>query len=270
MMVGAKGVQGSPPETLEQGRGTRRFKTRKEHRWSASVGKERPAPVLFLALLSCLFLLLWGVVLPLAGCGGKEETTTQEGVVEEKSRETEERAEEESHAGEEKVEEEEETEELPGSGGATQFELEDQSIGSGVIMADIQLTDIYWQDHGDFSRIVFEFRGDDGEEPAGVPKVTTYYGGVPGSEEYWNIYVHLNDIILEEMRVSAFMTEGVPMDLGDPVVRTMEMVPTADTESVAFLVKCAYSPAHPGVSSRPHRLRYQTHPMRIMVDILKY
>jgi hypothetical protein len=50
----------------------------------------------------------------------------------------------------------------------------------------------------------------------------------------------------------------------------MQRVGTADTEPVIFLVTCSYSPAHPGISSRPHRLTYQARPVRVILDILKY
>ncbi len=240
---------------------------RRKRRGFAPAGGRKEWPITAWVCLLCSLLLLWSAALPLLGCGGKEkEAATEEEAVEEKPTEGGEEAKPEIPV----EEEEEESSVLPESGGATEFKLQNQSIGSGGVMTNLQLTDIYWQDHGDFFRIVFEYRRKDGKDPDQVPNVSTFYGGVPGNEEYWNIYIHPNDILIGDMKVPTFAAEGVPVSLGNPIVQTMERVPTADTENVAFLVKCTYNPAHPGISSRPHRLRYQTHPMRIMVDILKY
>lgn len=227
----------------------------------------RPARAALLILIALFFL---SAALAYGGCGKSEEGVKEE--KEEAEVREEETAEEEAGAAEEaeEVEEEEEEEEEESvTGGSTEFRLEEQSIGSGVFMTDLEVTDIYWQDHGDFFRIVFEYRRKDGGEPTKVPNVSTFYGGAPGNEEYWNIYINLSDITIGEMKVPTFYTESIPVSLGNPLVKTMERTPTADTESVVFLVKCAYSPAHPGVSSRPHRIMYQTRPMRVMVDIQK-
>lgn len=117
-------------------------------------------------------------------------------------------------------EEAEEASELPESGGATEFKLQNQSIGSGSFITGIQPTDIYWQDHGDFFRIAFEYHKDDGGEPTSVPNLSTFYGGTPGNEEYWNIYINLNinlsDIILEDMKVPIFAAEGGTDQSGEP------------------------------------------------------
>ncbi len=235
---------------------------RGKRRGLTSAGGRRGGSIPAWVFLVCTSILLCSAALPLGGCRGREEAATEEEAVEEKPVEDGEEVKPETTA--------EEASELLESGGATEFKLQNQSIGSGSFITGIQLTDIYWQDHGDFLRIAFEYHTDDGGEPTSVPNLSTFYGGTPGNEEYWKIYIVLSDIILEDMKAPTFAAEGVPISLGNPIVQTMERTPTADTESVVFLVKCTYSPAHPGVSSRPHRLRYQTHPMRIMVDIMKY
>lgn len=199
------------------------------------------------------------------GCGGAERGgREEEAEVIEATRE--EVAEQETEAGRETAGEVE-TEEEPVTGGSTQFSLESQRIGSGTVNADLRVTDIYWADYGEYFRIVFEFRKADGSEPTRVPNVHTDYMGLPGHEEYWNLLIHLDDILVYQLEDPTFAAEAVPVSLGHPVVKTMERMPTADTESIYFLVRCSYSPAHPGISSRPHRLMYATHPLRVIVDI---
>lgn len=165
---------------------------------------------------------------------------------------------------------EEEEGELPDTGGISEFGLEEKSIGSGTAVPDLKVTDIRWADHGDYFRIVFEFAKAGGGKVAAVPNCHTWYAGAPGNEEYHKLFITLEDILTYRFDYAPFAADDMPVSLGDPLVETLERVGTADTEPVFFLVTCSYSPAHPGVSSRPHRLMYQTQPMRVILDILKY
>ncbi len=173
--------------------------------------------------------------------------------------------------GEDEEEDEEGGEdEIPESGGISEFDLNEKSIGSGSTVSDLEVADIRWADHGDYFRIVFEFARSGGGEVTAVPNCHTWYSGAPGDKEYHKIYITLEDIPTYRFDYAPFAADDTPVSLGDPLVETLQRVGTADTEPVFFLVTCSYSPAHPGVSSRPHRLIYQTHPMRIILDILKY
>lgn len=171
---------------------------------------------------------------------------------------------------EEGVEEEEKEEEIPATGGISEFDLEEKSIGAGGHISDLKVTGISWADHGEYFRIVFEFAKSGGGEVTAVPNCHTWYAGAPGNKEYYKLYITLDDIITYKFDYAPFMAGDTQVNLGDPLVKTMQRVWTADTEPVFFLVTCSYSPAHPGISSRPHRLLYQAHPMRVMLDILKY
>ncbi len=218
------------------------------------------------ALVLCLALLILSAVLPCAGCGkaekgapAEEEQAVEEAAEEGGAGETVE--EETAEGGEEVV--------VSESGGYTEFDLEDKHLRRGGFNRGLRVSDIRWADHGEYFRIVFEFRRADGGEVTVVPNVSTRYPGPPDNKEYWNLYITLEDIVCGEFS-SPLFSPDVPVSLGDPLVEKMRWEYTADTDQVRFLVECSYSPAHPGVSSRPHRLMYMTHPMRIVVDIRKF
>lgn len=212
-----------------------------------------------------LAVLILSLSLVTGGCGKSEEAgpgeVEKEEVVEEEPQE-------------EVVEEgagESEEEEVSVTGGDTEFDLEPKKVGVLEPMPELRIADIRWADHDEYFRIVFEFRNADGSEVTRVPQVSTSYkpGAAPGEWEYWNIFISLDCMIRYQFDFPPFNGDDVPVSLGHPLVKSMERVGTADTEPITFLVRCAYSPAHPGVSSRPHRLMYATHPMRVIVDIRK-
>jgi len=164
---------------------------------------------------------------------------------------------------------EDEGEDASISGGTTDFILEGQEIGSGEFIEDLKVTDIRWADHEDYFRIVFEFEYADGSEVTEVPNCQTWYPGAPGDERFYELFISLEDVMQYRFDYAPFVTAEVPHNLGNPLVEAMERAPGADTEPVFFLVTCAHSEAHPGVSSRPHRLMYESDPMRVILDIRK-
>lgn len=149
------------------------------------------------------------------------------------------------------------------SGGNTDFSLNDQQIG-GAYVPDPRIVDIRWADHGDYYRIVFEFENQDGSEVTTVPKTHTWY-----FKPDYGIAIAFDNFATYKYDYSEFTQGGVPVDLGDALVKTMFRWNTADGEPVTFEVDCEHSDAHPGVSARPHRLVYQTGPMRVILDIQK-
>ncbi len=157
------------------------------------------------------------------------------------------------------------------SGGNTDFSLDMQEIGSGQTVSDLKVADISWSDQGEYFRIVFEFELADGGEVTEVPNCNTWYtaSGSPGHEKFYELFIALDDIQTYQFDYPTFAVAGKPVSLGDPLVETMERVSSADTEPVFFLIRCSYSEAHPGVSSRPHRLMYESDPMRVILDINK-
>lgn len=169
----------------------------------------------------------------------------------------------------EEDEEDAEDEDVSISGGNMDFSLEEQEIGSGDFNPDLKVTDIRWADHGEYFRIVFEFEMTDGSEVSEVPNCNTWYPGAPGDKKYYELYISLNDIPFYTLDYAPFAAADTPISLGDPLVETIERVSGADTEPVFFLVRSAHSDAHPGVSSRPHRLMYESDPMRVILDIQK-
>jgi hypothetical protein len=153
------------------------------------------------------------------------------------------------------------------SGGNTDFILDGQEIGTGEYIPELRVSDIRWSNHGEYFRIVFEFENSDGSEVTEVPNCRTWYPGGPGSERYYEIYISLSDIVTYKFDYAPFATPDTPVSLGDSLVETMERYSTADGESVFFIVRCSHSEAHPGVSSRPHRLMYESDPMRVILNI---
>lgn len=149
-------------------------------------------------------------------------------------------------------------------GGNTQFSLDMQEIGRGDSIADLKITDIRWADHGDYFRIVFEVKHADGSDVTTIPDCDTWY-----PDQYYGLAISINNIPTYKFDYAPFKDEEVPVSLGDPLVEYMKRLSTADTEPVYFEVVCSHSDAHPGVSSRPHRLMYETNPMRIILDIQK-
>jgi len=157
------------------------------------------------------------------------------------------------------------------SGGNTDFSLDMQEIGKGDLVSDLKVADIKWSDQGEYFRIVFEFEREDGGEVTEVPNCNTWYtaSGSPGHEKYYELFIALDDILPYQFDYAPFSVADKPVSLGDSLVETMERVSSADTEPVFFLIRCSYSEAHPGVSSRPHRLMYESDPMRVILDIQK-
>jgi len=153
---------------------------------------------------------------------------------------------------------------IPSSGGNTEFSLELQEIGAGNVGAAYKLTDVSWEDHGEFFRVIFELKNADGSDVTEIPYCNTWY-----VSEYYDIGISLNNIITYKFDYAPFAAAEVPVSLGDPLVETIERMFSADTEPVSFRVICAHSEAHPGTSSRPHRLMYITDPMRVILDIQK-
>jgi hypothetical protein len=157
------------------------------------------------------------------------------------------------------------------SGGNTDFSLDMQEIGKGDLVSDLKVADISWSDQGEYFRIVFEFEREDGGEVMEVPNCNTWYtaSGSPGHEKYYELFIALDDILPYQFDYAPFSVADKPVSLGDSLVETMERVSSADTEPVFFLIRCSHSDAHPGVSSRPHRLMYESDPMRVILDIQK-
>jgi len=157
------------------------------------------------------------------------------------------------------------------SGGNSDFSFDMQEIGKGNPISGLKVTDISWSDKGEYFRIVFEFEEEGGGEVTKVPNCRTWYtgSGSEGHENYSEIYIALDDILPEQLDDAAFAVADKSVSLGDPLIETMERVSSGDTEPVFFLVRCSYSEAHSGVSSRPHRLLYMSDPMRVILDIQK-
>ena len=148
--------------------------------------------------------------------------------------------------------------------GSASFSLEDQVIGNGTFNPDLKVTDITWADHGDYFRIVFELKKADGTDLTAVPNCHTWY-----SNPYYVLILSLDDIPTWKYDYPLLQEAVVPVQFGDPVVQMMFRWSTADGEPITIEVTCAYSEAHPGVSSRPHRLTYEANPMRVILDIQK-
>lgn len=157
------------------------------------------------------------------------------------------------------------------TGGNTDFSLEKQEIGEGGYVRDLRITDIWWADHGDYFRIVFGLEKSDGSPVTEVPNCCTFYPGSydPASENFHELFIFFEDIPRYQFDYAPFQADDTPVSLGDDLIETMEGVGVADTEQVRFRICCSYSPAHPGVSSRPHRLMYATNPMRVILDLQK-
>jgi hypothetical protein len=154
-------------------------------------------------------------------------------------------------------------------GGNMNFSLDNQQIGSGTYFTKLKVTNVRWADHGDYFRIVFEYKHEDGSEATGIPNVHTFYPGPLEHKEYHKIEINLLDIIRYQFDFAPLNPDDAPVSLGDPLVKTIQRLSTADMEPVMFLVTCSYSPYPRGISNRPHRLMYQTHPMRVILDIQK-
>jgi hypothetical protein len=220
------------------------------------------------ALVSILILAL----VPAVGCGAAEKPVSlEQGGDNAEAVNTEEETIIDEEPGEETSERSEETAEdesgEPEDGTGTEFLLEGQEIGSGEPLPDLEIDDIHWSDHGYYFRIVFELRRTGGGETAGVPNACTRY---VGEDSLHRIVLTLEDVPTCRFDYEPFAAEDEPVSLGDPVVENLIRLGTADTEPVSFMVECTYSPAHPGISSRPHRLLYSTSPLRVILDILKY
>jgi hypothetical protein len=110
----------------------------------------------------------------------------------------------------------------------------------------------------------FEFENQDGSEVTTVPETHTWY-----PKPDYGIAISFDNFATYKYDYGEFTEGDVPVDLGDALVKTMYRWDTADGEPVTFEVDCEHSDAHPGVSARPHRLMYQTNPMRVILDIQK-
>lgn len=225
-------------------------------------------------LVSAALAALLALAMLTAGCGkSKTEPAGEQARVSEKSEEATaptgaETAEEEAEAGEEEAATEEEA---SVTGGNASFSLEKQQIGEGGYIHDLRIADIRWADHGDYFRIVFEVEKSDGSAVTEVPNCYTLYpaSDFPASENYHELFISFKDIPRYQYDYPEFQADDTPVSLGDTLVKTLERVGVADTEQLRFKISCAYSEAHPGVSSRPHRLMYATNPMRVILDIQK-
>ncbi len=218
-----------------------------------------------LVALTCVASLLSLAVLACAGCDKTEQQEKSPVGEDDETALIEETTAEEEDA----TDADEADEDVSISGGNTDFVLEGQEIGSGDYIPDLEVTDIRWADHGEYFRIVFEFEHTDGSEVTEVPNCHTWYPGAPGDERFYELNISLEDVIQYRFDYAPFVTAEIPLSLGDPLVETIERVSGADTEPVFFLVSCAFSEAHPGISSRPHRLMYESDPMRVILDIRK-
>jgi len=218
----------------------------------------------FLAMLLCLGLIF------AVGCAGTEtsgEGTTQGMEEEQEITDT-------GTSGREAEEGREETTgenggETPAEGGYTEFSLERQEIGVDSPFEWVKISDISWTDEGEYLRFVFAMQRQDGSDLAHVPNVAVSTVEVPEEELYevciWFMSVRPSTGIGDPQFIEAEM----PVPLGDPVIESIERLTTGEGEGSGFAVRCAYSPAHPGVSSRPRRLMYLADPMRIILDIQK-
>jgi len=149
-------------------------------------------------------------------------------------------------------------------GGNTDFSLEKQSIGEGMIFPDARIFSISWSDRGDFFRIEFTMGVGDGRELNGVPNCSTWY-----TNEFYSLAISFGDVKTYQFDLTPFMDPDVPVNTGDPVVEYLQRKPSGRDEPVWFEVVCAHSEAHPGVSSRPHRLMYSSRPWTVILDIQK-
>lgn len=159
--------------------------------------------------------------------------------------------------------------ETPAEGGYTEFSLERQEIGGGSPFEWVKISDISWTDEGDYIRFVFAMERQDGGDPTHVPDVVVDTVEVP-EEELYEVCIWFRSVSPSTGIGDPRLQEAeVPVPLGDPVIKSIERLATGEGEGSGFAVRCAYSPAHPGVSSRPCRLMYLADPMRIIVDIQK-
>lgn len=218
-------------------------------------------------LVLCLASLIILTLFACSGCGGSEEGAVEEHENEQVETEDDENRTQEADTSQEEYQAEEDEASI--SGGGSDFELEPQEIGAGAHLSDLRITDIRWADHGEYFRIVFELECSDGSEVTEVPNCHTWYTGFghPEHEKLYELFVSFDDILNYRFDYAPFAAADTPVSLGDPLVETIKRLSWADTEPVCFEVECAHSDAHPGVSSRPHRLMYQTHPMRVIMDI---
>ena len=149
-------------------------------------------------------------------------------------------------------------------GGNADFSLEKQSIGEGMIFPDARIFSLSWSDQGDYLRIEFTMGLGDGRELTGVPNCNTWY-----TNEYYSLAISFGDVKTYQFDLTPFMEPDVPVYIGDPVVEYIQRKPSGRDEPVWFEVVCAHSEAHPGVSSRPHRLTYSSRPWTVILDIQK-
>jgi len=225
--------------------------------------------ITFLLALSFALLLCFSMVLAI-GCTGSERPgeDAAQGTEEEQELADSQSSDQESDDGQEPAPHEN-GDELPSEGGYTEFSLERQEIGEDSPFEWVKISDVSWTDEGDYIRFVFAMERQDGSDLVHVPNVAVTTVEVPEEELYqvciWFISVRPSTGIGDPRFVEA----EVPAPLGDPVVETIERLATGEGEGSGFAVRCAYSPAHPGVSSRPRRLTYLTDPMRVIVDIQK-
>ena len=146
--------------------------------------------------------------------------------------------------------------------GSTEFSLEGQSIGEGIVVPDVAIHSISWSDHGDYFRIMFTLGVGDASELNGVPSCSTRY-----TNEHYSLAITFDDIRTYQFDYAPFINADVPVSLGDPVVEHMQRKPSGRDDPIWFEVVCAHSEAHPGTSSRPHRLMYSTRPATVILDI---
>ena len=146
--------------------------------------------------------------------------------------------------------------------GSTEFSLESQSIGEGIVVPDVAIHSISWSDHGDYFRIMFTLGVGDAPDLTGVPSCSTRY-----TNEYYSLAITFDDIRTYQFDYAPFLNADVPVSLGDPVVEYMQRKPSGRDDPIWFEVVCAHSEAHPGTSSRPHRLMYSTRPATVILDI---
>jgi hypothetical protein len=216
-----------------------------------------------LLAVTCLVMMLIASTAVLAGCGASDESTPAQ--TEEVGQS--ETGSDETAVGSDSALSGEDTSAADDSSieaGSTEFSLEKQTIGEGIIVPDAKIHSISWSDRGDYFRIEFTMGLGDGGELTGVPNCSTGY-----TNEYYSLAISFNDIRTYQFYYPPFADPDVPVSLGDPVVEYMQRKPSGRDEPIWFEVVCAHSEAHPGVSSRPHRLMYSSRPGTVILDIQK-
>ncbi len=158
----------------------------------------------------------------------------------------------------------------PTSGGHTSYSMDGQKIGEGNYSEWLKIVDVRWADHGEYFRVVFELKRLDGSDTTIVPNVETkYVSHDPGptySYEDTFVYIYFNNVRGTGAFFDTDLPAGVHVSMGNSLLEYIERLSTAYGEPCTLRVYYRTNKAHPGVSSRPSKLHWETNPMRVILD----